>query len=111
MCREEEKKNKEYQVVDVHESMWSLDEEDDASGQPCKVLMVSLVRPPPTEDEIMFRKGAPIRVTHALLDDDNVPSGNMHGVVCPARQAHGQHVGGGEGSQERWQEGRALLRR
>ena len=43
--------------MDVEESLWSLDEEDDASGQPIKLLMITLVKPPLSEDEIMWKKG------------------------------------------------------
>ncbi|KAK9810351.1 hypothetical protein WJX72_009272 [[Myrmecia] bisecta] len=45
------------QVIDPTESMWSLDEEEDAAGEAIKTLMVSLVKPPLTEDEIMWKKG------------------------------------------------------
>jgi hypothetical protein len=56
--REEEKKHpSDYAVVDVAESMWSLDDDDDAHGQPCKQLMINLVKPPLSEDEIMWKKG------------------------------------------------------
>jgi curved DNA-binding protein CbpA/HSP20 family molecular chaperone IbpA len=55
---EEERKNpKEYQVVDVYESMWSLDEETDEQGEDCKCIMVNLVRPPLTQSEKLWKKG------------------------------------------------------
>lgn len=45
-------------MVDVEESMWSLDEEEGQDGEDCKVLMITLVKPPLTEDEVMWKKGA-----------------------------------------------------
>ena len=55
--RDEEGKRKDYAVIDVEESLWSLDDEEDASGQAIKLLMVTLVKPPLSEDEIMWKKG------------------------------------------------------
>ena len=46
-----------YQAVDLQECAWSLDEEVSGKGETCKVLMVNFVRPPPTQDEIMYKKG------------------------------------------------------
>lgn len=54
---EEEARRRDYAVLDPGECMWSLDEDWDAAGQRCKVLMVSLVRPPLTEEEVVWRKG------------------------------------------------------
>lgn len=45
--------------MDVEESLWSLDEEDDAQGRPAKMLMITLVKPPLSEDEVLWKKGAP----------------------------------------------------
>ena len=55
--RDEEGKRKDYAFVDVEESLWSLDDEEDASGQAIKLLMITLVKPPLSEDEIMWKKG------------------------------------------------------
>jgi len=55
--RDEEGKRKDYAVIDVEESLWSLDDEEDASGQAIKLLMITLVKPPLSEDEIMWKKG------------------------------------------------------
>ena len=55
--RGEEAKRPSYSVIDEEESLWSLDEEDDAQGQPVKVLMITLVKPPLSEDEIRWKKG------------------------------------------------------
>lgn len=44
-------------MVDVEESLWSIDEEDDANGQAIKMLMITLVKPPLSEDEVMWKKG------------------------------------------------------
>ena len=57
LWREEEDRRKDYAVVDMEESLWSLDEEEDASGQAIKLLMITIVKPPLSEDEIMWKKG------------------------------------------------------
>jgi len=55
--RDEEGKRKDYAVVDVEESLWSLDDEEVAGGQAIKLLMITLVKPPLSEDEVMWKKG------------------------------------------------------
>ena len=57
VCREVESRTPDYSVVDVEESLWSLDEEDDAEGQAIKMLMITLVKPPLSEDEVKWKKG------------------------------------------------------
>ena len=55
--KEEEKRSpREYEVVDLQESMWCLDEDEDEGGETCKCLLVNLVKPPLTESEIMWKK-------------------------------------------------------
>lgn len=44
-------------MVDVTESLWSLDAERNAAGQKVQLLTVSLVRPGLTADEVMWKKG------------------------------------------------------
>lgn len=44
-------------MVDPHESSWCLDAEDGSGGKEVKVLSITLVKPPLTEDEIMWKKG------------------------------------------------------
>jgi hypothetical protein len=56
--REEEERNEAYVVVDVTESLWSLDADSNAAGQKVQLLAVNLVRPPPTSEEVMWKKGA-----------------------------------------------------
>jgi len=56
--RSEEKKHPEtYEVVDVSESLWSLDDDtSEATGEDCKCLFVNLVKPPLTESEMVWKK-------------------------------------------------------
>lgn len=64
--RAETSKRGRYAVVDVDESMWILDDDDGANGgeergiataRSAKTLMITLVKPPLTQDEIMWKKG------------------------------------------------------
>ena len=60
--------------MDVEESVWCLDGDEDSKGQACKTLMISLVRPPLTETEITWKKGgasvsSPCKMTR-LVDID-----------------------------------------
>ena len=50
--------NQAWEAVDVEESMWSLDADEDVQGEAIKALMVSLVKPPLTETEVTWKKGA-----------------------------------------------------
>lgn len=54
---EEEQRNAHYAAVDVTESLWSLDADSNSDGQKVQLLTVSLVRPPLTADEVMWKKG------------------------------------------------------
>lgn len=54
---DEESKRQDYCVVDVEESCWSLEEDIDANGEDCKLLTITLARPPLTQDEITWKKG------------------------------------------------------
>lgn len=55
---EEQKRNKgEYKVVEIDQCCWSLDDDVSAEGDKCKMLMVTLARPDPTEEEIRWKKG------------------------------------------------------
>lgn len=54
---EEEQRNADYAAVDVTESLWSLDADSTSDGQKVQLLTVSLVRPPLTADEVMWKKG------------------------------------------------------
>ena len=53
----EEERSADYAVVDVTESLWSLDAERNAAGQKVQLLTVSLIRPGLTADEVMWKKG------------------------------------------------------
>lgn len=55
--RDEESRRRDYKIVDVEECCWSLEEDTDANGEDCKLLTVTLARPPLTEDEITWKKG------------------------------------------------------
>lgn len=54
---EEERKQKEYRVVDVDECSWYLEDDVDGQGEKCKMLTVTLAKPPLSEDEIKWKKG------------------------------------------------------
>lgn len=46
------------------ECVWGLDEEETGGAdgsEPCKVLMITLAKPPPTEEEVMWKKGGTFR--------------------------------------------------
>ena len=43
--------------IDVEESLWALDEDLDCSSDAYHSLMISLVRPAITPDEITWKKG------------------------------------------------------
>lgn len=54
---EEEARNNEYRVVDVDASSWQLEDDIGEDGEKCRLLTVTLVRPPLTEDEIQWKRG------------------------------------------------------
>lgn len=56
--REEEQRGG-WQAVDAAESAWSLDEPDGPPGARRRLLLISLAKPPLTETEVTWKKGAP----------------------------------------------------
>lgn len=54
---EEEARNDDYRVVDVAACSWQLEEDIGEGGEKCKLLTLTLVRPPLTEDEIQWKRG------------------------------------------------------
>jgi len=82
MSSEEEERSADYHVIDVAESLWSLDEDTDLRGRRCQQLMVSLVRPAPTSEEVMWKKGVSevillpyvIVLLRSRTEDNNAPS-------------------------------------
>lgn len=54
---EEASRRGSYQVIEPTEGCWSLEEDVDGSGERCKLLVVMLARPPPTEEEVQWKKG------------------------------------------------------
>ena len=44
-------------MVDVAESLWSLDESEDEAGKETRTLLINLVKPPLTDDEVTWKKG------------------------------------------------------
>eukprot|EP00887_Chlorella_sp_A99_P002814 scaffold6.g2814.t1 len=54
---DDEARRRDYAVVDPLQCMWSLDEDCDAAGERCKVLMITLVKPPLSEEEVTWKKG------------------------------------------------------
>ncbi|PSC71468.1 heat shock [Micractinium conductrix] len=53
----EEARSRDYTVIDQAQCVWSLEEDCDASGERCKLLVLTLARPPPTEEEVTWKKG------------------------------------------------------
>lgn len=48
----------EWQAIDPTESAWCLHDGDaDEGGEPVKSLVITLARPPPTESEVMWKRG------------------------------------------------------
>lgn len=46
------------QAIDPDESMWSMDDDVSQHGDDMKVLLVHLMRPPLTESEMTYKRGA-----------------------------------------------------
>jgi len=56
--KEKEPKGEPYKgVVDAAESSWCLDDEENAEGEPCKVLQVTFVKPALSDEEKQWKKG------------------------------------------------------
>ncbi len=53
---EEKRAPETYGVVDVEQSMWSLDDDTNEEGEDCKCVLVNLVKPPLTESELVWKK-------------------------------------------------------
>ena len=62
--REEEQRGA-WQAVDAAESAWSLDEPDGPPGMRRRLLLISLAKPPLTETEVTWKKGARRHCVHA----------------------------------------------
>ena len=58
MYRQEEGRGGTWEAVDLEESMWSLDSSEDVDGEAIRTLMISLVKPPLTETEVTWKRGA-----------------------------------------------------
>ena len=71
--REEEQRGG-WQAVDAAESAWSLDDPDGPPGARRRLLLISLAKPPLTETEVTWKKGAP-----------RVCSGGASSLPCHAR--------------------------
>lgn len=57
--REEAARRRDYCVVEEPECVWSLEDDVGADGERCRLLVVTLARPDPTEEEVAYKKGAP----------------------------------------------------
>jgi hypothetical protein len=55
--REEEARRRDYRPVDPEQSAWTLDDDEDETGERCRMLTVVLARPPPTEEEVAYKRG------------------------------------------------------
>lgn len=56
-AREEEARRRDYRVLEPEQCLWSLEEDVDAAGERCKLLVLTLARPEPTEEEVTWKKG------------------------------------------------------
>jgi len=54
---EEAKRKQDYRVIDVEECSWALEDDVGAGGERCRLLTVTLARPPPTDEEVTWKKG------------------------------------------------------
>ena len=72
-CRGVESEGQPWEAVDVHESMWCLEDDVDEAGETLKTLMISLIRPPPTDGEITWKKGK-----HASSDRQSADGHFLH---------------------------------
>ena len=105
--REEEGKRNNYAVVDVEESLWSLDDEEDTQGEATKLLMITLVKPPLSEDEIMWKKGMQQKRGACANCVPNQQIPGITALLACVRPTHGQ-----QGSRSAWaarQEGLPVL--
>lgn len=59
LCSEEEARRRDYAVIDAPQCLWSLEEDSDAAGERCKLLVITLARTEPTEEEVTWKKGEP----------------------------------------------------
>ena len=55
--KEEEARRRDYVPIEPEQCAWSMDDDVDAHGEKCRVLLLSLARPPATEEEVMYKKG------------------------------------------------------
>lgn len=55
--REEAARRPDYCVVEPGEALWALEDDEDEEGERIKLLMVTLPKPPLTEEEILWKKG------------------------------------------------------
>eukprot|EP00873_Tetraselmis_striata_P023008 jgi/Tetstr1/443272/TSEL_031306.t1 len=53
----EEKRQTGYEVVDVPACDWYLEDDTNAAGERCKMLNLSLVKPPISETDVLYKKG------------------------------------------------------
>lgn len=56
-CSQEEYRRNDYAVIVPEQCVWSLEEDTSAEGERCKLLVVTMARPDPTEEEVTYKKG------------------------------------------------------
>ena len=56
-CCREEKDRAKFQAIDPARSMWCLDEGTSSEGRKMKTLLIVLIKPEASEDEVMWKKG------------------------------------------------------
>ncbi|KAL4442949.1 hypothetical protein ABPG77_008440 [Micractinium sp. CCAP 211/92] len=54
---QEESRRNDYAVIVPEQCVWSLEEDTSAEGERCKLLVVTMARPDPTEEEVTYKKG------------------------------------------------------
>lgn len=72
-------------VVDPPECMWSLDDETDDNGEKIKLLMITLVKPPLTEDEMQWKK-------HKRMDNRNRKRIDQRNATVSSERIEHGHV-------------------
>lgn len=56
-CSQEEARRRDYTVIVPEQCVWSLEEDTGADGERCKLLVATMARPAPTEEEVTYKKG------------------------------------------------------
>jgi hypothetical protein len=74
VCREKDPKRSQHPVVDREESTWLLDDDSPGGGTDIKTLMITLAKPPLTQDEITWKRGRATPFVHVAWSFAAIPS-------------------------------------